>query len=526
MSGHVPPRITLVGQKDKAAQLIGLARSQMAILDKQLSFQGLQTGKRVMSPFYGVTISCERNYAHTSYIIDVMPSAKLPKVVHDEPEEKKPERVSFLIFVHTARLIKIAYAIAEEADICDQLQVLPVIACGVVDAYTGVLISSMATKTDVIPVYAGTEPCRGLEDIDGESKNVLPFYVSLFAGENQTEVLLPSYIERPLTLTVDGTPRLVGRTEIVPAPPFRPIDGVFSWQYTHDISLQSYFTPWSQIEFNLGVYRSEYPMAPATKIVRHTISELCNQTFEEAAYTDASNHSFVYHFSDTGSYVHQANPSVQYCTKLAHWMFDLSSGYSRYFAATTIFGEAINAQIAWQVGNDLKVFLPTGLHPGIPYDEIEIGGFFIGGPLDRFRTFKYSDVTLITDFISANLTVINSRFDEYTADSMEYYGAFHRFLGCTKITGLPGLTETNELSRSIALIYKTAIEATGGEAYVVTDGAPEGCTLPVIPSQINSNHIVGWAGFNGATVTDGPGSVWSSPVLHTVISACLIKEEM
>jgi hypothetical protein len=66
-------KINMGGNKGACQQFIKFATSQLAILERQMSFQKLNEGRRVVSPFNGVTVECTSRFGRKEVSVYVAP---------------------------------------------------------------------------------------------------------------------------------------------------------------------------------------------------------------------------------------------------------------------------------------------------------------------------------------------------------------------------------------------------------------------------------------------------------------------
>lgn len=89
-----PTKINLKGNRGQSQGLIKFATAQLAILERQMSFKKLNEGRRVVSPFRGVTVECTNKFGRKEVNIYVAPL--MPPVVSrvDDVSEVTLEEVS------------------------------------------------------------------------------------------------------------------------------------------------------------------------------------------------------------------------------------------------------------------------------------------------------------------------------------------------------------------------------------------------------------------------------------------------
>jgi hypothetical protein len=68
-----PTKIVLRGNKGQSQQFIKFATTQLSILERQMAFQKLNEGRRVVSPFDGVTVECTNKFGRKEVSIYVAP---------------------------------------------------------------------------------------------------------------------------------------------------------------------------------------------------------------------------------------------------------------------------------------------------------------------------------------------------------------------------------------------------------------------------------------------------------------------
>jgi hypothetical protein len=68
-----PTKINLGGNKGASQQFIKFATAQLAILERQMSFQKLNEGRRVVSPFNGVMVECTSKFGRKEVNVYVAP---------------------------------------------------------------------------------------------------------------------------------------------------------------------------------------------------------------------------------------------------------------------------------------------------------------------------------------------------------------------------------------------------------------------------------------------------------------------
>jgi len=74
-------KVVLKGDKWASQSYIKFAQAQLAILEKQMSFQELNEGRRVVSPIEGVVVECLSRFNHKEIRIDVV---SFTSIVPDE----------------------------------------------------------------------------------------------------------------------------------------------------------------------------------------------------------------------------------------------------------------------------------------------------------------------------------------------------------------------------------------------------------------------------------------------------------
>jgi hypothetical protein len=75
-------KINLGGNKGASQQFIKFATAQLAILERQMSFQKLNEGRRVVSPFNGVMVECTSKFGRKEVNIYVAPFVPPSSVSH------------------------------------------------------------------------------------------------------------------------------------------------------------------------------------------------------------------------------------------------------------------------------------------------------------------------------------------------------------------------------------------------------------------------------------------------------------
>jgi hypothetical protein len=68
-----PTKINLGGNKGQSQQFIKFATAQLTILERQMSFQKLNEGRRIVSPFNGVLVECTSRFGRKEVSIYVAP---------------------------------------------------------------------------------------------------------------------------------------------------------------------------------------------------------------------------------------------------------------------------------------------------------------------------------------------------------------------------------------------------------------------------------------------------------------------
>jgi hypothetical protein len=93
-----PTKIILSGNKSAASGLIKFATAQLSILERLMSFQNLNEGRRVVSPFNGVTVECTNKFGRKEVRVHVAEVSithipPVTKQITTEQEEKPPVKV-------------------------------------------------------------------------------------------------------------------------------------------------------------------------------------------------------------------------------------------------------------------------------------------------------------------------------------------------------------------------------------------------------------------------------------------------
>ena len=89
LPGEIPIGVSLVGDIPRCYQYIGLAKSQLDILERQLSFQEINVGARSVKPFSGVTIKAWTCFNYRKVSIYVDPLEDVPEKPKDKPKKRE-----------------------------------------------------------------------------------------------------------------------------------------------------------------------------------------------------------------------------------------------------------------------------------------------------------------------------------------------------------------------------------------------------------------------------------------------------
>jgi len=84
----IPSTITVTGDIPKGREFVGFAKNQLAILQNQMSFQGLETGFRTVTPFPGIVVRVWSSFNLSQIHIDVKKQAGEEERFRVKKEEK------------------------------------------------------------------------------------------------------------------------------------------------------------------------------------------------------------------------------------------------------------------------------------------------------------------------------------------------------------------------------------------------------------------------------------------------------
>lgn len=93
-----PTKINLGGNKGASQGFIKFARAQLAILERQMSYQNLNEGRRVVTPFNGVEVECISKFGRKEVRIYVAPRYPVMRApsYKEEPQFVPEEEVEVL----------------------------------------------------------------------------------------------------------------------------------------------------------------------------------------------------------------------------------------------------------------------------------------------------------------------------------------------------------------------------------------------------------------------------------------------
>lgn len=114
----IPVKVTVTGDIPKGRMLVGFAKDQMRILERAMSFQSLNEGERVVSPFPGMTVTCWSSFSLQEIRIHVTQPAEEKGV---QTKKKTEERKECYCFPHIslAKVLAVYPSVLPEPQLSD-----------------------------------------------------------------------------------------------------------------------------------------------------------------------------------------------------------------------------------------------------------------------------------------------------------------------------------------------------------------------------------------------------------------------